>query len=535
MSASKTKGRTTGGHNYENIATAEIARSTFDRSCKHKTTMRASFLIPVNWEEILPGDTINMRTSTFFRLIGLLHPLMDELVMETQTFFVPYRIIWDHYPEFMGEQLEEGAETSYEIPQITCEGGNNRYLYIASYMGVPNTGIDIEVSALPFRAYNKIANDWYRDVNLQDKYPEIVADSGDVEGDYLNIRRCKRKDIFTSCLPWPQRGDPINLLFDGTAPVTATPFPEPFMMEDESLNQSTMKHDPTAGLRDTGVPDSLDANEDISFATGQDTGLMVDFSNASANTINGLRNAFAVQRLLERDARGGARLTEILKSHFKIDSPDGRLQRAEYIGGSKTVMGMQTIHATNQATQVDLGTLAGIGMGHGSGNSMQYSATEHGILMTIASVRAPQTYQTGLPRKFSRLTRFDHFWPAFSHVGELPILNKEVYAQGTDDLAADAGVFGYNEAWCHYRSNNDMVTGLLQSGTIAPLDSWHLAQDFTSLPTLGDAFIEDLTTSAVDRATISEFAGSIIAEFHFDIKHTRPMPTFSTPGLIDHF
>ncbi len=516
-------------HDFREIASAEIPRSTFDRSSKHKTTLRGSFLTPIFWDEILPGDTINLKQSSFFRLATPSTPIMDEIIMETQYFFVPLRIIWDLYPRFMGEQPNADDSIEFDTPTVDCEGGANRFLYIASYMGVPLSGIDVTVSALPFRAYNKIFNDWYRDPNLQDKAIENTGDNGtDTESDFPNRRRGKRKDLISGSLPWPQRGDAITLLFDGLAPVTAIGDKIP-TFEDQSGNIRNMEGGGTATNFWSG---NMDNNEAIQWT---DTKLQADLSTASANTINGIRNAFAVQRLLERDARGGARLTEILRSHFKVVSPDARLQRPEYIGGTRTIMGMTTAISSNQNASIDFGQVTGVGVGHGVSNSMMYSATEHGILMGINSITVPLTYQQSLAKKFSRVTRYDYFWPAFSHIGEQPILNKEVYCVGTDDLLQDAAVFGYNEAWSQYRMAQDLVTGNLNSDSATPLDVWHLALDFTSLPVLGDSFIQDSAAENIDRALIVQTTSQFIAEFHFNLKHTRPIPTFSTPGLIDHF
>lgn len=521
------------GHSFNNIATAEIPRSTFDRSSKHKTTMRASYLTPIWWDELLPGDTINIRQASFFRLATPVTPIMDEIIMETQYFFIPLRIIWDLYPRFMGEQPNEGDSTEFDAPTVFITGGSTRYFYNAHYLGVPLNAPGVEVSALPFRALNKCYNDWYRDPNLQDKIAENTGDIGtDLEADFPNMRRGKRKDLFTSALPWPQRGDPINLLFDGIVPITGGTLLTPHLYEDASGNESTLVSFASgSALGFDSVPDTLDDNEKLSFAVGTPTNLVADMSGASANTINGLRNAFAVQRLLERDARGGARLKEILKAHFKVDSPDARLDRPEYIGGTKTIMGMQTVHQTNAG----IGEVGGIGVGHGISNSMQYSATEHGIVMAICSVRCPISYQQGLPKKFSRVERFDYFWPAFSHLGEQPILNKELYAQGTDDLTADAAVFGYQEAWAQYRVAQNQVSGGLNSEAVNTLDVWQLAEDLQSLPVLGNSFINDKSYESIDRALVVQQTTQFICEFHFDLKHTRPLPTFSTPGLIDHF
>lgn len=486
------------------------------------------------WDEMLPGDTINLKQSSFFKLLPAVTPIMDELTMETQYFFVPYRIIFDQYPAMMGEQINEGDSTTFVLPTVEIAGGPTRFIYMAQYLGVPLNAIDVVVSALPFRAHNKIYNHWYRDPNLQDAIPENQGLGPDLEADYANRRRGKKKDLITGCLPWPQRGDPINLLFDGVLPVT--PVSPAVPIDIDYGTQWTGGHwgwDQGASVMTIlGGSGTLTADQQVLW---KDSGLEVDLAAGNPITINSMRNSFQVQRLLERDARGGARLTEILQAHFKVISPDARLNRPEYIGGTSTLMGMQTVTSTNAGNAATFGEQAGNGVGYGESNSMMYSATEHGIIMGICSIRAPITYQQGLARKFTRSDRFDHFWPAFSHLGEQPIRNDEVYCQGPSGGSDDTDVWGYNEAWAQYRTNQDLVTGQLSSEATVPLDSWHLAEDISSLPVLNDSFIQDQTQEAVNRSQTVSSTIQYICEFHFKIKHTRPLPTFSTPGLIDHF
>lgn len=517
------------GHSFSQIASAEIPRSTFDRSSTLKTAFFGGFLIPIFCDEILPGDTIKLKQRSFIRFSTPLVPVMDEIYVETQYFFVPLRIIWDLYPRFMGQQENPDDSIDFTVPTMTSAGGNTAAPLLSSYLGIPLNGTSITHSSLFHRAYIKIWNDWYRDANLQDKVVENSDAGPDLEADFGLQYRGKRKDMFTSCLPWPQRGDPISLLFDGIVPVTTTG--DPVRLRDQSGNESTIDH--TAAffdIRPTGSPGTWDDGEELEFGTV--TGLEADLTLASANTINGVRSAFAVQRLLERDARGGARLTEILYSHFKVRSADMRLQRPEYLGGSKVTIGIEQVAVTTQNGSANVGDVGGVAIGTGSSSAIMYSATEHGIIMGICSARAPLAYQQGLHKKFSRVTRYDYFWPAFSHIGEQPILNKEIYAQGTDDAAADAAVWGYNEAWAQYRYRPNEITGIMQSEALLSLDIWHLAQDFSSLPVLDATFIRDQPPfERVMAVELEEF----LADFAFDIKHTRPIPTFSTPGLIDHF
>ncbi len=531
MKSRSTRSQGSQGHSFAEVASAEIPRSTFDRSSTLKTAFVGGKLIPIFCDEMLPGDTINLKQRSFIRLATALVPVLDEIIVETQYFFIPLRIIWDLYPRFMGEQPNADDSIDFEVPLMTTPAGVDEVNYrgISSYLGIPCILGTLTHSALFHRAYGKCWNDWYRDPNLQDKLPENTDAGPDTYSDVPIQARGKRKDMFTSCLPWPQRGDPITLLFDGIVPVTTTG--ASIRLEDQSANESTIDRG-AVGIEFQDSPDTIDMNEAMKFGTI--TGLQADLSTASANTINGIRFAFAVQRLLERDARGGARLTEILRAHFKVVSPDMRLQRPEYLGGSKTIIGMQQVASTTQNTNADLGDVAAIGIGTGQSSAIMYSATEHGIIMGICSARTPLSYQEGLHKKFSRVNRYDYFWPAFSHIGEQPILNKELVAQGSGDLVADAAVFGYNEAWSQYRYRPNEVTGIFQSQATDTLDVWHLAQDFGAvLPTLDASFIVD--APPFQRLMAVKLEEEFLCDFAFKIKHTRPMPTFSTPGLIDHF
>ncbi len=530
------------GHSFSQIATAEIPRSTFDRSSTLKTTFNGSELIPIFWDEMLPGDTINLRQRSFIRLQTLQVPAMESITCDTQYFFIPLRLVWTLYPRFMGEQPDADDSIDFTVPQMTTAGGSGTQDSLSARLGVPIQATTQLHSSLAHRAYALTWNHWYRDANLQDRITVDLDAGPDTEGDYVIQKRGKRKDLFTGCLPWPQRGDPINLIFDGIVPVTLTSgaiggsgAPEfdvgsltDTIMEGQSAQGDSVffkAGNPGAGDMTWGT----DTNLTLSDLTGQ-----ADLTLASANTINGLRNAFSVQRLLERDARGGARLTEILSVHFKVTSPDARLNRVEYIGGTTVDVHVQAVDATGGGG-FDPGELGARGTGIGRSNAILYSATEHGIVMGIMSARGPVSYQQGLNRKFTRYTRYDYFWPAFSHIGEQPIHNGQIFSTGTGDREAgtgDFGVFGYQEAWADYRYRPNEIGGHMLSESTTPLDVWHLALDFTGLPTLDASFIVDATP--FDRITAFN-SPQFIADFAFDLKHTRPLPTFSTPGLIDHF
>ncbi len=541
MSRTSTGSRGNQGHNFSEIASAEIPRSTFNRSSTLKTTFDGNYLIPIFNDEILPGDTINLRQRSFIRLQTPTVATMEEISVEVQYFFIPLRLIWDDYGPFMGVQENADDSIDFTVPQMTSAGGSTTQDSLSARLGVPIQATNCTHSALFHRAYALCYNDWYRDPNLQDKIT-VDTDAGpDTEGDYLIQTRGKTKDLFTGALPWPQRGDPINLVFDGIVPVvltsgviTGTGAPT----FDGSTSGGSDPLESTGGglteVKIDGVAGDLEWSN-TALLLDDLTGT-ADLSTASVNTINGLRSAFSVQRLLERDARGGARLPEILKSHFRVTSPDARLQRVEYLGGTSTTININPVAATTDNSGANIGDVAGTGVGIGHGNSIMYSATEHGIIMGIASARAPISYQQGLARKFTRFTRYDFFWPAFSHLGEQPIHTGELFATGTADRAAGTGdfaVFAYNEAWSQYRYRQNEIGGEFLSETATPLDVWHLAYDFASLPTLDDSFIKSATP--FHRIVAVPGAVHFLADFAFDIKHTRPLPTFSTPGLIDHF
>lgn len=529
MSKIRTGATGSQGHSFSQIATAEIPRSTFDRSSTLKTTFNGSDLIPIFCDELLPGDTINLRQRSFIRLQTVSTPAMEEIIQETQYFFIPLRLIHDDYAAMMGEQPDPDDSIDFVTPQMVTAGGAGTSGTLSARLGIPIQATNISHSSLYHRAYALCFNDWYRDANLQDRITVGTGAGPDTEGDYLIQKRGKRKDLFTSCLPWPQRGDPINLVFDGIVPVIATATGIPHF-EDQSGNVSRLAGDNTL----TPLIGALDLTfDDAEALQWETTGLEADLSTASANTVNGLRGAFAVQRLLERDARGGARLTEILQAHFKVTSPDHRLQRPEYLGGNRTIIGIEEVKGTSFAAGGLPGDVGGLGRGSSNSSNIIYSATEHGLILGISSVRAPISYQQGLNKKFSRDGRYDHFWPAFSHIGEQAILNKQLYAQGDGNPTEDAAVFGYNEAWSDYRYRPNEIGGEFLSEATATLDIWHLAYDFAALPTLDASFIEDDTPFA--RIMAVDTSPYFLADFAFDIKHTRPMPTFSTPGLMDHF
>ena len=503
-------------HEFSRVPKADIQRSVFNRSHDLKTTFDAGGLVPIFVDEALPGDTFTLNMTAFGRLATPINPIMDNIHIETFFFAVPHRLVWDNWEKFCGEQTDPGDSTDYLIPTVTTTASNGS-LY--DYFGIP-TGVSLTFNNLVGRAYNLIWNEWFRDENLQDSVTVDKGDGPDTDTNYTLLKRGKRHDYFTSCLPWPQKGDAVNLPLGGQADVTTDAGNGAFV----SLYQTT-----SSSYKDLYINVSRVAP---ATATGVEANKMyADLSNATAATINELREAFQIQRLYERDARGGTRYTEIIQSHFGVTSPDARLQRPEYLGGGKDRV---NIHPISQTSSTDAttpqGNMSAFGTTGFGGHGFSKSFTEHSVIIGLINVYADLTYQQGLNRMFSRQDRWDFYWPALAHLGEQAVLNKEIFAQGT---AADNGVFGYQERFAEYRYKPSMITGQFRSNYATSLDVWHLAQDFTALPALNSSFIEE--NPPIDRIVAVPSEPDILLDAYFDLKCARPMPTYSVPGLIDHF
>ena len=549
-------------HSFSHVPMARIPRSQFKRNVRHPLTFCADYIVPVYFDEILPADTVKMDWSWIARLLTPEVPFMDNLYIDWFAFFCPTRLLQSNWQKLMGEQDDPGDSIDFSTPKLTSPASTGYTVptdwsspttaqlsgALMDYLGIP-PGIDsFEHHNYGGRMYNLVYNEWFRDQNLQDSVVVDVDDGPDTYTDYILLKRGKRHDYFTSCLPWLQKGTAESLAIGSTAPVYGTG--KSLALTDGSKVGGTTTY---GAYYTTG----LENNEDVAYGTAvsgtstfatnkvigvpteadlsptTDSGLVADLSSATGVSIGALYQSFAIQDLLQTDARGGTRYTEILNAHFGVTSPDFRLQRPEYLGGGSFPFMVSPLAQTSETGTTELGTLGATVAAAGSNFSFVKSFVEHGYIMVMINVRADLTYQQGVARHFSRDTRYDFYFPALANLGEQAVLNKEIFAQGAAGGTDDDGVFGYQERWAEYRYGHSYMSDRMRSDHATSLDVWHLSEDFASLPSLNAAFIQGNTP--ITRVSSVTTEPHFIGDFYGRGLWTRPLPMYSVPGLVNRF
>lgn len=526
------------GHTFSKVPTAEIQRSVFDRSCGHKFSCDAGYIYPVLVDEIVPGDSAQIDPTIFARLATPIFPLMDNMYADIHWFFVPDRLLWDNFERFMGAQDSPGDSVDFLEPVAVSPAGTGHAVgSIFDYMGIPPAIPDLTYRVAPFRAYNLIWNSWYKDQNMQNAVTVLKTNGPDPVANYALLRRGKRPDYFTSALPFLQKGPAATIPLGTAAPVRTS------VADQAPTAVAGLRFNSTAGVTaanailglyaGTGTAGTSTTAPSAQNQTIHPTNLYADLSTATSATINSLRQAFAVQKLFERDARGGTRYVESILSHFRVQNPDFRLQRPEYLGGGSTPISVSAIPQTSATASqpTPMGALAAMGTFLNVGNGFRHAFTEHGWLLGLLSIRADLTYQQGIERMWNHRTRIERYWPALSHIGEQAIARKEIFATGVP--ANDDAIFGYQERYAELRYKPSRISGLLRSTAAGTLDSWHLAQEFSAAPTLSASFIEE--NPPLDRVVAVPSEPKFIVDCYFKYRHARPLPTYGQPGFIDRF
>lgn len=541
---------------FSTVPSANIDRSKFNRSHAYKTTFDAGKLIPVYVDEVLPGDTFHMKAQAFTRLATPIKPIMDNIKVDLQFFFVPNRLVWSEFEQFMGDRPHPDFDpNTLSVPQIALDAGSE-FSELAGYFGLPtneiltkNGGSSLapKVNCLPFRMYNLIWNEWYRDQNLQD--PVVVNTSSNSDtAEFKILPRGKRHDYFTSCLPWPQKGAAVTLPLSGdyesypfTLDVTGDVSNKNIdFTNDGYWNETRLGEDGSVvGYRRfvtvggvgplSGEPLKAELKDGSFTGKTKSATITIDGSSIQSVSINDLRQAFQIQKMLERDARGGTRYIELILSHFGVVSDDARLQRPEFLGSGTFNVNMHPVSNT-AGDAAPQGNLSAFAVGSGAG-TFSKSFTEHGFIIGLISARSDLTYQQGINRMWSRETRYDYYWPTLAHLGEQAVLRKEIFANKNPQ--ENELVFGYQERYAEYRYKPSLITGKFNSGVNASLDVWHLSQWFENAPVLSSEFIEE--NPPIKRVVAVPSEPDFLLDMWFDLICERPMPVYSVPGLVDHF
>ena len=572
------------GHRFSDAPAMYMKRSKFDRSHVYKTTFNSGKLIPVFVDEVLPGDTTRMSVNYFARLATPIKPIMDNIYLDWFFFFVPNRLVWEHWQNFCFEQEDPDDNTDYVIPTVSATG-NSENAYIGSlwdYFGLPvNTSGNLSgISALPFRCVYLIWNEWFRDENLQKSVKIQKGDTNEV----LNSARAseqpswvflsdtnifpgfacpprgKRHDYFTSAFPWTQKGPGVSIGLAGTASIV-DPSPAAGYLLHSSSDQLAAVSAYGGDASSSGGKRSASGSGSISFNRGSGSewsnvggfagnasekvvltaqlasnflpkDSYVDLDTSSIFTINSLRTAFQMQKFYERLARGGSRYTEVLRSFFGVVSPDARLQRPEFLGSFTKMVNVNPIAQTSATNDTSpQGNLSAYGVTAAKFHGFTKSFVEHGYILGFVCARADLTYQQGINKMWLRSTVYDFYWPTFAHLGEQAIELREIYAQGSED---DKTVFGYQERYAEYRYKPSQITGKFRSSvTGGTLDKWHLSQFFKNAPTLNEEFI--IENPPIERIIAVPSEPEFLLDIGFRYTTVRPMPMFGTPGLVDHF